>query len=53
MERNRAERFQKTWLREIAKRQTGVDERGENERQSENDYEMKAVSYIKGPDVTR
>jgi len=24
---------------------TGEDERGENERQSENDYEVKTVSY--------
>jgi len=25
---------------------TGVDERGENERQCENDYELKTVSYM-------
>jgi len=29
---------------------TGVDERGENERQSENDCEMKTVSRVKGPE---
>jgi len=26
---------------------TGVNERGENERQSENDSETKAVSYVR------
>jgi len=29
---------------------TGEDEWGENERQSENDYEMKTVSWVKGPE---
>jgi len=29
---------------------TGLHERGENERQSENDCEMKTVSYVKGPE---
>jgi len=29
---------------------TGVNERGENERQSENDSEMKTVSYVKWPE---
>jgi len=28
---------------------TGVDERCENERQGENDYEMKTASRVKGP----
>jgi len=29
---------------------TGVDERSENERQGENDCEMKTVSRVKGPE---
>jgi len=29
---------------------TGVDERGENERQSENDYDIKIVSLVNGPE---
>jgi len=29
---------------------TGVDERGENEWQSENDSEMKTVSQVNGPE---
>jgi len=29
---------------------TGLNERGENERQCENDSEMKTVSYVKGPE---
>jgi len=29
---------------------TGEDERCENERQGENDYEMKTVSWVKGPE---
>jgi len=29
------------------------DERDENERQSENDYEMKTISSVKGPEKTR
>jgi len=29
---------------------TGVDERWENERQGENDYDMKTVSRVKGPE---
>jgi len=32
---------------------TGVDERSENERQSENDCDMKTVSEVKGPEKTR
>jgi len=29
---------------------TGVNERGKNDRQNENDIEMKTVSYVKGPE---
>jgi len=29
---------------------TGVDELGENERQSQNDCEMKTVGLVKGPE---
>jgi len=29
---------------------TGIDERCENERQGENDYKMKTVSRVKGPE---
>jgi len=32
---------------------TGVDERCENERQGENDCEMKTVSRVKGPENRR